>query len=81
MVHQSHSAQTPLNAETAAAVQIVSVDPDGAGIASIRPQSLIDMMKVRLCTLQPHSPLSASPCDTCQGVTAILMRNSASHAG
>jgi hypothetical protein len=27
-------------------IKMVSVDPQGEGIASIRPQSLIDMMKV-----------------------------------
>ena len=34
------------NSLIALTLQIISVDPEGEGIASIRPQSLIDMMKV-----------------------------------
>lgn len=61
-------------------LQIISVDPEGEGIASIRPQSLIDMMKVSSSTifyyhillrahlLQHHKPLSS-----CRHLASVLI--------
>lgn len=43
-----------------ASVQILSVDEMGEGIKPIRPQSLVDMMKVT-ASLRPNHSLFSSP--------------------
>ena len=47
--------------ESVSAVQILSVDELGEGIKPIRPQSLVDMMKVGICQLSPLPGHLADP--------------------